>query len=211
MDYEAELIARLNELSPRARSAFAVSCAERLYPLYLRFEPTVLRLRRRAFEGGSALRRALDLTWDAITEEESVLRIAAEAAALKRLAAYADVEEDEGATAEDLVASGHVEGAITAALYAMESLERGSDLKLCFWPADISINSLGELVRARIEAKEGRHPDYRQVFADRGLMALLSDIREDLLTLRQFKMTNSTAALLRVRAAKMGLFEYLRE
>jgi hypothetical protein len=59
---EETLLAQLNQLSPRLRAAFAVSCAERLYPMCERMSETA------GIGDGVLMRRVLDRVWLGIRE-----------------------------------------------------------------------------------------------------------------------------------------------
>jgi uncharacterized protein len=104
---EARLLQHLEGLHPQSGLAFALSCAERLYPNYLAF------VRAHAWGDSEAVRQALDLAWRALgpspisAEERDTLLARCEAAA-------PDTEE---------FASGHVSAALDAACAACLLLE----------------------------------------------------------------------------------------
>jgi cation transport regulator ChaB len=164
---ESNIVARLSELSPRARTLFAASAAERLFALYEWYAERASRA------DPAKLREALDLAWSAVgtdVPEDDVARwqdIAEE---------LVPDEEDEGWTEQ----TAYGENGAAAAAYAL-CVARTGDPQEAGWAGLQLYEAADYAAQRQLEDLDLNEPGAEDALADQPVVqAALQAIEDDL-------------------------------
>ena len=167
MDYDQSILkARLAQLSPSARVAFAAACATRLVPLYERYSAEV--------DTGDPrlLHQAIDTVWNWVRGDQIAMTYVA--AQIEQLDTLTPTERQAAAPS-----GAYADDAIASAIYALQSIaEPGA--QNAAWAAARVINSVTDFVCARWKRTVGRFPSPDEGFADPAVVTVLARIERDL-------------------------------
>ena len=158
-----QILAILESYPARSRAAFALSCAERLFPFYVFYQ--------RATQLGDpvGVRAILDIGWNSLKEKPDVDLLRQLHA---RLDEYLPDDEDSGA-----LVSTFAEDAIAATIFAIEALETGR-AKPAQWAASRIYEACDSFVQASAPAYEvvqNIDGDAFVAFAAQGIYAALDE------------------------------------